>query len=177
MFAGYTDPSHSKPYICESPTVTPHTCWKISPGLLDHVSVGPAGVWGVNRYHRIFLRLDTYQDIVSFGTSWLYVSRSLLQVDVGTDIVWGVNRIHSMYYRSTVTVSTLNSQNWTKLSLENAFTWVSVSPGGSVWAVNTAGHLLHYRHSSNAQPVGTAWDVMDTDVQAGGRWSGPGCGP
>ena len=87
----------------------------------------------------------------------------MVQIDVGTDKPLAVNRQNHMFHRINVRFSAPTGSNWTHLG--HGYTWVSVSPGGSVWAVNTAGHLLHYRHSSNAQPVGTAWDVMDTDVQ------------
>ena len=127
------------------------------------MSVGPAGVWGVNHYDTIFYRSDTHQSPEAFGTNWPVVDGLLIQIDVGTDITWGVNRWNSTFHRYGIGNSDATGIDW--INTDHGFTWVSVSPGGSVWAVNTTGHLLHYRHSSNAQPVGTAWDVMDTDVQ------------
>ena len=127
------------------------------------VSVGPAGVWSVTPTGNIFYRLNTHQDPLGFGAGWQRVGGGLVQLDVGTDVVLGVNRINYIYRRNAITAGRPDGQSWTHLG--EGYTWISVSPGGSVWAVNTAGHLLHYRHSSNAQPVGTAWDVMDTDVQ------------
>ena len=159
----YTDPSYEEPSTCASTTVTPHRCWKHLGNQVTGVSVGPAGVWSVTPTGNIFYRLNTHQDPLGFGAGWQRVGGGLVQLDVGTDVVLGVNRINRIYRRNAITTGRPDGQYWTHLS--EGYTWVSVSPGGSVWAVSTAGHLLHYRHSSNAQPVGTAWDVMDTDVQ------------
>ena len=164
MFPGHADSSDDEPNICSSSAVTSSSCWHLDgTGLLTYVSVGPAGVWAANNAEKPVYKVDTYQDPDTLGSYWLVARGDLLQVDVGTDQMWGINRRDMIYLRTGINASAPFGSDWELLG--DAFTWVSVSPGGSVWAVNTAGHLLHYRHSSNAQPVGTAWDVMDTDVQ------------
>ena len=47
-------------------------------GSLKGVSVGPAGVWGVNGQNEIFYRTDTYGDASSGGSSWELVSGELM---------------------------------------------------------------------------------------------------
>ena len=170
MSTDSADPSYDEPNVCTNSTAVPHACWKHSEGHLIHVSVGPAGVWGVNHDENIFYKAGTYQDPEGFGSGeasgWQAVSGWLKQTDVGTDIVWGVKGVQNIYHRDAITSSMPSGSDWSYFDAPPViFTWVSVSPGGSVWAVSTAGNLLHRRHSSNAQPVGTAWDVMDTDVQ------------
>ena len=159
----HTDQSTDEPNICASGTVTPHRCWKHSASQWSHVSVGPAGVWGVSNTDYVYYLPDTYGNPEGFGTVWQEVIGLLSNLEVGTDIIWGVNSANYLFQRTTITASNPTGSTWSNLGY--GYTWVSVSPGGSVWAVNTAGHLLHYRHSSNAQPVGTAWDVMDTELQ------------
>ena len=47
-------------------------------GSLKGVSLGPAGVWGVNEQDQIFYRTDTYGDASSNGSSWELVSGALM---------------------------------------------------------------------------------------------------
>jgi hypothetical protein len=65
--------------------------WMNIPGLLKHVTVGEAGVWGTNRHDNIYFRR---------GSSWVHISGKLKQIDSGTgSIVYGVNRNDNIYCR------------------------------------------------------------------------------
>ena len=158
------DPSFDQHIICPSGTEDPpRECWKHSLGHLNHVSVGPAGVWGANRDDNIYHLSGTYQNAAAFGNAWSPVLGYLVQLEVGSDHVWGVNSRNEIYHRLGITSSSPTGSGWTQM--DSGFVWISVSPRGSVWAVNVSGQLCHRRDSSNALPTGTAWDVMANDMQ------------
>ena len=48
--------------------------WKIVDGGLKDVSVGPAGVWGVNGADEIFYRTGTFRKPSKLGNGWELVS-------------------------------------------------------------------------------------------------------
>ena len=47
---------------------------KVIDGSLTDVSVGPAGVWGVNSYGEIFYRNGTYRGETNKGNIWIQVA-------------------------------------------------------------------------------------------------------
>ena len=120
-------------------------------------------MWGVNGYRTIYHRDGTYQTADASGNSWLDIQGTLVQLDVGFDNFWGVNSVNLIYYRLGITSSSPQGSGWNQIDV--GFVWVSVSPRGSVWAVDESGQLCHRRDSSNALPTGTAWDVMANDMQ------------
>ena len=48
--------------------------WKIVDGGLKDVSVGSAGVWGVNDVDQIFYRIGTFRKPSKLGSGWEQVS-------------------------------------------------------------------------------------------------------
>ncbi|KAK7104518.1 hypothetical protein V1264_019220 [Littorina saxatilis] len=83
--------------------VTGRVRWTMQEGALVSMSVGRAGVWGVNRDDKIYYREDTYGEPMNEGADWNLVDGSLVQLDVGNKIVWGVNTDDRVYYRSGIT--------------------------------------------------------------------------
>ena len=61
---------------------------------MTQVSVGPAGVWGVNGRKQIFHRTGTFGDVDSKGTGWRGVDGSLVQITSRPGQV--VGKIHKM---------------------------------------------------------------------------------
>ena len=167
IFVGHVDVSYDQTKVCHSSSMTSDNCWRQGgQDLLSHVSAGPAGVWGINHEDEACYRLGTYQDLSDVGPSWQTVSSYLIQLDVGTDIFWGTNGDDGLYRNVGMPSSDPTAVVWEYMG--SGYTWASVSPGGSVWVVDTVGQLLHYRNSSNAQPVVhdvAILDVMSTDVQ------------
>ncbi|XP_025100081.1 uncharacterized protein LOC112567601 [Pomacea canaliculata] len=51
------------------------------------MSVGPAGVWSINRSTKLFCRTGTYGDNANMGSGWQYKLDRVKQVDVGRDTV------------------------------------------------------------------------------------------
>ncbi len=76
--------------------------WRQIPGALKHVSVGEAGVWGVNKYDNIYFRIGVTERN-PFGKSWKHIPGKLKQIDSGpSGIVYGVNVGHSIYCRTGI---------------------------------------------------------------------------
>ena len=65
--------------------------WKVYPGRLVRVAVGPYGVWGVSNGHSIYKKTPT---------GWENVGGSLVDISVGRNSVWGVNGGDNIYMRS-----------------------------------------------------------------------------
>ena len=63
------------------------------------MSVGPAGVWGVNCNNDIWYREGTYGDERAVGSRWRLVSGKLKQLTVGYNVVWGVNARDEIWIR------------------------------------------------------------------------------
>nr|P0DQP0.1 RecName: Full=Perivitellin-2 31 kDa subunit; Short=PmPV2 31 kDa subunit; Short=PmPV2-31; AltName: Full=PV2 tachylectin 'B' delivery subunit; AltName: Full=Pma_3499_0.54; AltName: Full=Pore forming toxin; Short=PFT; Flags: Precursor [Pomacea maculata] len=57
----------------------------------NYVSVGPAGVWAVNRQNKLFYRTGTYGDNANMGSGWQFKQDGVGQVDVGKDKVGYIN--------------------------------------------------------------------------------------
>merc|ERR1719318_2284393 len=76
--------------------------WKQIDGLLKVVSVGKAGVWGVNSKDEIFYRQGTSVNPKSDGTGWVKTDGRLSYIDVpfagnAEQEVWGVNSEGKIY--------------------------------------------------------------------------------
>ena len=101
--------------------------------------------------------------MVSFGGEYI-------QIDVGKDTVYGItknNKLHkmNMNYDSIRTHFTLSTEVETIIASSTTSTstatiscemsWVSVSPSGSVWSIDTSGNLGHFTGSNNSNlPAG-----------------------
>jgi hypothetical protein len=96
---------------------------------------------------------------MSGGSGWVVdVSGSLLMIDVGTNNVWGFNFIRHIFDRNGITASNpvgIASNSWNNRDATGTITWSSISPGGSLWVVDTSGNLKHRRDSSNALRFGS----------------------
>ncbi|XP_025100011.1 perivitellin-2 31 kDa subunit-like [Pomacea canaliculata] len=57
----------------------------------SYVSIGPAGVWAVNRANNLFYRTGTYGDNPNMGSGWQFKVDGVNQVDVGRDTVAYIN--------------------------------------------------------------------------------------
>lgn len=64
--------------------------WKGVGGRLIRVSVGPAGVWGVNKAHNIYVRV---------GRGWKRIPGKLKEIESGRRWVWGVNKSNNIFRR------------------------------------------------------------------------------
>ncbi|KAL8576334.1 hypothetical protein ACOMHN_048901 [Nucella lapillus] len=136
-------------------------CWTQAFGRLTHVSVGPAGVWGVNGYKQIFARLGTYPTLTSLGFIWAMQADGLLvQLDVGGDTVWGVNHFDQYFYK-------LKFGGGWQVNVDKPLKWLSASPGGSLWGRDTAGRVVH-RPNSTWHPMGM--DIQRVDAGLAGVW-------
>ncbi|XP_062382992.1 fish-egg lectin-like, partial [Sardina pilchardus] len=157
--------------------------WARIPGRLKHISVGPAGLWGVNRYRRIF----------KWGSrSWKRVKGGLKQIDAGGDgFVSGANRLDIPWCGVTKS----NRVNWVRLDgklkyyscgpyscwgvdsqdriyvrkvrldckgdglqlIEGSLSMIEVAGDGSVYGVNSEGNVYRRDSTSRCKPEGTDW--------------------
>ncbi|XP_071804529.1 uncharacterized protein [Asterias amurensis] len=128
--------------------------WSGLEGSLKHVSVGLAGVWGVNCKDQIYYREDTYEEEV-LGRDWVEVEGKLVQVDVGDDVVWGVNSCQNIYYREGILGRNPTGNDW--VLVEGSLKHVSVSQHGHVWGVNKHDDIYHRIGASFWNPGGDSW--------------------
>ncbi|XP_064795411.1 fish-egg lectin-like [Oncorhynchus masou masou] len=103
--------------------------WIPLPGSMKHITVGPAGIWGVNKADSIYKYV---------GGNWVQAAGSLKQLDAGGDqFVVGVNINHTPNCRTrSATVGYKGPGSplpWTRLP--GAVKYSSCGPFGC-WAVN-----------------------------------------
>ena len=65
--------------------------WTQYPGSSMRISVGPAGVWAVNRANYVYKK--TIDD-------WEHIEGSLKDISVGKNSIWGVNELGNLFKRS-----------------------------------------------------------------------------
>ncbi|XP_025104985.1 lectin L6-like isoform X1 [Pomacea canaliculata] len=147
--------------------------WRKVEGSLKHVSIGRAGVWGVNADDLIYYREGTYQAPNATGTKWTLVPGHLKQLDVGRDIVVGVNSKNEILYRKDISDENPTGSDW--VQLDGCLKHVTVSPYGAIWGVNHY-NFIYFRDGISPQnPAGTSWQMVDgklTQISAGpsGVW-------
>ncbi|XP_071804442.1 perivitellin-2 31 kDa subunit-like [Asterias amurensis] len=144
--------------------------WKDAPsqvaGSLKHVSIGEAGVWGVDSQDNIHYRAWC-------GCSWtLIADGKLKQVDVGKNVVWGVSSRDLIYYRK---VSSSNPSLTYWINVDGLLKHVSVSQKGHVWGVNVHNMIYHRRDASVDRVAGSDWiqivgGLVQVSIGNGGVW-------
>ncbi|KAM5132533.1 fish-egg lectin-like [Mantella aurantiaca] len=130
--------------------------WKQIPGKLTHVSVGPAGVWGVNRENILFKMHDGI---------WMRVAAGLLkQVDAGGDnFVVGVNAQDNVYcLGESDTIS--GSSNVCFTQLDGTLSYYSCGPG-ACWGVNSANNIYYRDYVTSTLCQGTQWDRIEGSLE------------
>ncbi|XP_078579264.1 uncharacterized protein LOC144863708 [Branchiostoma floridae x Branchiostoma japonicum] len=119
------------------------TAWEKIDGLLKHVSVGPAGVWGVNANDEIFYRTGTFGNEASAGSGWEKTDGKLKQISSGDNAVWGVNANDDIFIREGISSSTPVGTGWRKIP--GKLKQVETSPSGEeAWGVNSGDSIFHY---------------------------------
>lgn len=125
----------------------------VTGGSLASVSVASDGtVWGVNTAGEAVRRM---------GAGWTLTGKKLKQVSVGSATkVWGVENVGGKW-----SIWQWNDVKWTQVS--GALMNVSAAPDGTVWGVNTEGHIF-YR--LNAAPL-VIHDprLTETDLEPGDK--------
>ncbi|KAI8520941.1 hypothetical protein Bbelb_006950, partial [Branchiostoma belcheri] len=129
------------------------TNWEQQQGLMKYVSVGAAGVWGVDSNNDIFYRTGTFGNEASSGSGWEQVQGNLKQVSSGDNIVWGVNVNDDVFVRDEVLDPNMTLEDQDLM----AFHYLLV------------GYALS--RISPSTPTGTAWRQIPgqslTQVEAG----------
>lgn len=72
--------------------------WKLIPGALKQVEIGPGGVYGVNFNNEVFYRAGTYEKPGSSGTHWQILNGGLSHISVGRNGIWGSNSKQETYW-------------------------------------------------------------------------------
>ena len=82
----------------ESPT---GSGWKCIAGSLSKVSVGPAGVWGLDTKNGVMFRDGTQDDPDDTdGSGWSSVDGKFISLAVGQGVVWALGANRDFFYRS-----------------------------------------------------------------------------
>ncbi|XP_078617645.1 uncharacterized protein LOC144885598 [Branchiostoma floridae x Branchiostoma japonicum] len=116
---------------------------------LESVSVGRAGVWGVNSNFQIFYRTGTAGNETSPGTAWLPVSGGLNQISSGDGEVWGTDVNNFVFVRRGISADTPEGSSWE--FIEGSMREVQISASSNqVWGVDTAQHV--YRRLGQQTP-------------------------
>ncbi|XP_033640902.1 tectonin beta-propeller repeat-containing protein 1-like [Asterias rubens] len=150
---------------------------------LKHVSVGPAGVWGVDNNYDIYYRVGTYDNETNTGDSWVTIGGSdqyplaggLSQVAVGRDAVWGFNRYGALYFRLGITACKPEGTAWTAVpgtfgdpdSDTDGDGWTNVdgllkyiSSSDTIYGVSTDDAIFYRQGVSAGTPTGTEWQII-----------------
>ncbi|XP_066302848.1 lectin L6-like [Branchiostoma lanceolatum] len=120
------------------------TGWEHIEGSLKFVSIGPAGVWGVDENNDIFYRTGTYGNEASAGSDWEHIEGKLKQISSGDNIVWGVNVNDNIFIREGISSSTPTGSNWQRIP--GKLDQVEASPRGQqAWGVDSGvwGGIFH----------------------------------
>ena len=64
--------------------------WKLYPGALKQVAVGPYGVWGVNKDSAVYQKTSS---------GWQHIGGELQDISVGRNSVWGTNKDDDIHMR------------------------------------------------------------------------------
>ena len=122
------------------------TSWQRIPGKLSEISVGDAGVWGVNRGGAIYYRTGTGKNNGNKkrGSAWKRVSGSLKTISSGKGFVYGTNRNNDIFVRLGISRKNPTGTHWKKLP--GKLMEISVdSRTNTVWGVNRANRIYSYR--------------------------------
>jgi len=81
--------------------------WKCIAGSLSKISVGPAGVWGLDAKNQVLFRDGTQDDPDDAdGSGWTPIDGKFIQISVGSGIVWGLGANTDFFYRSGIDKNT-----------------------------------------------------------------------
>ncbi|XP_035663692.1 uncharacterized protein LOC118407334 [Branchiostoma floridae] len=108
---------------------------------LESVSVGRAGVWGVNSNYQIFYRTGTAGNETSPGTAWLPVSGGLAQISSGDGEVWGADVNNYVFVRRGISAGTPEGTSWEYIEGNMREVHISAS-SNQVWGVDTTGNVF-----------------------------------
>uniref|UniRef100_A0A3B5R0G5 Fish-egg lectin-like n=1 Tax=Xiphophorus maculatus TaxID=8083 RepID=A0A3B5R0G5_XIPMA len=125
---------------------------KLGSVALKHVSVGSAGVWGIDRDNTVY----------KFAAGDFFPTRglSLIQVDAGEGQVVGVtsqNSIHCLNGSSASSIEKEGVLNWNTIS--GALMYISCGPLGC-WGVNSAQKIYFGKVSPGTCGI-SSWSQVD----------------
>ncbi|PVD27555.1 hypothetical protein C0Q70_12717 [Pomacea canaliculata] len=136
----------------------------------NYVSIGPAGVWAVNRQNKLFYRTGTYGDNANIGSGWQFKRDGVGQVDVGKDKVGFINlsgrslfRIDGISQANPVGGSPYSWQcritNW--CYADGSYTETVTTGGSGTWITKSQ---LKYKSGTFGNPdtEGGDWITVDS---------------
>ncbi len=120
--------------------------WEQVPGSLTQVSVGLAGVWGVDEQHKIYYRNETgqYDGQQEVGSNWLSVPGNLSYVSSGNGVVWGAQTLDSGYrilIRQGICTGAPTGTHWTQVDGDLKQISVDTS-NNAVWGVDSSDKIF-----------------------------------
>ena len=118
------------------------------------MSVGEAGIWGVNVHDDIYFR-NGVTDQNPSGTSWSQIAGKLKQIDSGpSGIVYGVNVYDNIYCRTGIGYGKPFGTGWKHIG--GKLKYISCGVLGC-WGVNSADDIFYRSGVTKENCGGTAW--------------------
>ncbi|CAH1254013.1 CHRNB3 [Branchiostoma lanceolatum] len=147
------------------------TDWEEIDGSLKFVSVGSAGVWGVNAEDDIWYRTGTIGNEASAGSGWEQIEGKMKQISSGDNIVWGVTRDDDILIREGINSSTPAGTGWKQIP--GKLKQVEASPSGQqAWGVNSGDYVFLRTGMTATEPSDVTCDRYEFRCS-----DGSGCVP
>ncbi|XP_062895045.1 fish-egg lectin-like [Mobula hypostoma] len=132
--------------------------WVLFPGRLRHVTVGPAGVWGVGQDMGIYrLAAGGWQNVTG---------EQLLQLDAGgVGTLWGVDRFGSTHCLRVVRPGPVSTGGSPAFSIQGGqMKYLSCGPQGC-WGVSLADDIYHCHSACSSSCLITSWEQVSGKFQ------------
>ncbi|XP_069478130.1 fish-egg lectin-like [Ambystoma mexicanum] len=135
--------------------------WVQTSGSLKQIDAGGAQfVAGVNSNNNVYCLNEGATVSAKDGSPlpWVNIPGALKYYSCGPLGCWGVNSNDDVFFRNSVTPNNCQGNNWQlivgKLSM------IEVGRDGTVYGVNSIGHLYRRNGILNATPMGTSWTQL-----------------
>ena len=131
--------------------------WKLKEGQLMQISSGIYGVWGVNKYFKIYYR-SGITETNKAGVNWIQVDGLLKYISSGKSGVWGVNSEDQIFYRDGISNNCPQGTKWVKI--DGGLKQISSGEFG-IYGVNCNDQIWFRSGISELNPGGNKWISID----------------
>ena len=130
---------------------------KLIDGQLMQISSGIYGVWGVNKYFKIYYR-SGITETNKGGVNWIEVDGLLKHISSGESGVWGVNSQDEIFYRDGISINCPQGTKWIKI--DGRLKQISSGEYG-IYGVNSNDQIWFRSGISKSNPGGNKWISID----------------
>ncbi|XP_077312792.1 fish-egg lectin-like [Lithobates pipiens] len=134
--------------------------WMSVSGLLKQVDAGgDKFLGGVNTQDNVYCLRQNDTVSGSSSVTWTPLKGSLKYYSCGPLGCWGVNSDDDIYFRHNVNPTTC--QGTQQQQIKGSLEMVEVGTDGSVYGVDSAGHVYRRIGINDKNPIGTYWTRLD----------------